>query len=389
MFANPTQVGTLQRVVATLVACALVMWSIGSYSTAQAANLSDVSNTLTTSEPSVTAGHTISFTLPTGSSIAPGDDIVITFDSQDDGAGGQDFAGGDIGAAIDVAADVTFGVNAPAGTAATFVAEDVDSFTFEGVTASAGDTVEIVVADGILTNPAKVAGPGIGDSYEIEIDIANATNDIGRTRVAIVETVQVTAIVPTVFDFEVRSVATSTTVNGEATTGGSSETLIPFQELVAGAPEFIAQQLAVTTNARNGFVVTVEQSGPLASANGADIDSFFDATDETTPTAWASPNGTLAFGENGWGHWGMTTEDGNTFGGPAFTAADQYIAVLNTPQIVFGHNGPSDGTTTGAGTAADDDIGVTEVGYKIEITPLQEAADDYNTTLTYIATPTF
>jgi hypothetical protein len=32
---------------------------------------------------------------------------------------------------------------------------------------------------------------------------------------------------------------------------------------------------------------------------------------------------------------------------------------------------------------------VTEVGYKIEITPLQEAADDYTTTLTYIATPTF
>jgi hypothetical protein len=86
----------------------------------------------------------------------------------------------------------------------------------------------------------------------------------------------------------------------------------------------------------------------------------------------------------------MTTEDGDTNStGPNFTAGDQFVAVLDTPQVVFGHNGPSDGTTTGAGTAADDDVSVTEVGYKIEITPLQEAADDYTAVLTYIATPTF
>jgi hypothetical protein len=153
----------------------------------------------------------------------------------------------------------------------------------------------------------------------------------------------------------------------------------------------MGQQLSVETNADNGFTVSVEQNGPLASSFGADIDSFFDATDELTPSAWDSPDGTLAFGENGWGHWGMTTEDGGLNNGAAadFTGTDQYIAVLNTPTIIFGHTSVCDGTTTGAGTAADDDLCLTQVGYKVEITPLQEAGDDYTTNLMYIATPRF
>lgn len=392
MFANATNVRISQQVVATLAACATVLASIGYYNTVQAANLSDVSVTLSTSEPSVDAEHTIQFTVPTGSSIASGDDITITFDNRDDGAGGQSFNGGDISAAIGDATHLTFQVNGGGFSAPTFVSSDNDSFTIDGITASAGETVEIVVAEAAgVTNPAKVNTAGVGDSYETLISIANGTSDVGATRVVIIDTVEVTASVPTQFEFEIRPVATSTTVNGEATTGASSSTTIPFGELEAGVAEFLAQQLAVTTNARNGFIVTVEQSGPLASANGADIDNFIDGATTTSPTAWAAPDGTLAFGEDGWGHWGVTTEDGDVNSGtaPNFTASDQYIAVLDTPQVIFGHNGPSDGTTTGAGTAADDDIGVTEVGYKIEITPLQEAADDYTTTLTYIATPTF
>ena len=45
------------------------------------------------------------------------------------------------------------------------------------------------------------------------------------------------------------------------------------------------------------------------------------------------------------------------------------------------HSGPSDGTTLGVGRAT--------IGYQAQITALQEAGDDYSTTLTYIATPTF
>jgi len=371
MFVNSTsQVGITQRVVATLVACAVTAVTIGYYGNAQAANLTNISNTLTDSAPSETSGHTVQFTVPPGSvGIGPADDITITFDSQDDGAVGQAFAG----IAAVAGGDVTV---TPSGA---FSSATADAIVVNGVTAAAGAVVEIVVAEGIITNPAKVNADGVGDSYEIEVAVDNADADLGRTRVAIVDNVLVTAIVDTVFDFVITGLATSTDVNGEATTGSTTATEIDFAQLSAGVPEVLGQQLNVTTNAINGFVVTVEQDQDLLSSTGADIDGFTDGTYVDTPTAWVSPTGTLAGGENEWGHWGLTSEDAdlNTdeFGTQLFVAAS------TTPRQVFSHDGPTDGLTA--------DIGETQVAYKIEITSFQEAGDDYNTILTYIATPTF
>ena len=83
MFANPTKsVGISQRVVATLVACAMVLWSIGAYTTAQAASLVDVSNTLTDSNPGSTSGHTFQFEVPAGAGSAIGTGDLITSHSQ-------------------------------------------------------------------------------------------------------------------------------------------------------------------------------------------------------------------------------------------------------------------------------------------------------------------
>ena len=45
------------------------------------------------------------------------------------------------------------------------------------------------------------------------------------------------------------------------------------------------------------------------------------------------------------------------------------------------HTGPTNGTITGEGT--------TKVGFKVQISGLQEAGDDYTARLTYVATPTF
>jgi len=382
MFVKSTlEVGVTQRVVATLVACAMVMASIGVYQTAHAANLTLVSNTLSTSEPAVASAHTILFTAT--NDIGPAENITITWDSQDDGGAGQDFGG------IDSIADNTnllVSVDGGAAAAPTFVSDDADTLVINGVTAPAGDTVEIVVAEA-----AGIINPTTLDSYEIEIAVANTENDIGRTRVVILDTVEVTAIVATTFDFVVSPVDVGISVNGEATTGSSSTTTIPFGILEAGTPEFIAQQLNVTTNSAGGFVVTVEKDAPLESSTGADIDEFVDASGTDTPTAWVQPGGTLAGTETDWGHWGLVAVDNNLqSAGTAFSATDQYIAVPSTPRAVFAHNGPTDGQVgIGGPDATTDDVGQTFVGYKVEITPLQEAGDDYNTTLTYIATPSF
>src|SRR6056297_3643922 len=114
MFANPTKVGISQRVVATLVASALLMWSLGAHFTAQAADLPNISNTLSDSDPGATPSHTIQFDIPTGSvGVVDADDITITFDSADDGGVGQDFVDvntvliGDLSANVTGAGDAT------------------------------------------------------------------------------------------------------------------------------------------------------------------------------------------------------------------------------------------------------------------------------------------
>ncbi|MEL6804912.1 MAG: hypothetical protein AAFO91_14145, partial [Bacteroidota bacterium] len=225
-----------------------------------------------------------------------------------------------------------------------------------------------------------VVNPGTEDSYEFDITSGDgANNDSGHTRVAILDNVDVTAAVDTTFDFTVTGFsAAGTAINGTTTTATSSSTEIPFGTLQAGVIETIAQRLNVTTNAIQGFVVTVEQDQDLLSSTGATIDSFVDGSYIDVPALWQSPANNISL-DNTWGHWGLTSEDSdlNTdeFG------SNLWVAASTTPRQVFSHTGPSDGVTT--------DIGSTTVGYQIEITPLQEAADDYSTTLTYIATPTF
>jgi hypothetical protein len=377
MFVNPTKVGISQRVVATLVASALVLASIGYYTTAQAADLANISNTLSDSDPGATPSHTIEFTVPTGSSIAGTDVITITFDSAEDGGVGQDFVDVNTVGSGDLSASVTGSGNA--GAFDIVGVATADSFDVDGIVASAGDVVEIVVASGVIGNPATI------DSYEIEVAVANATTDTGKTRVAIVDNVDVSAIVDTVFDFTITGLGTSTAQNGTSTTGSTSANTINFGTLVAGGQYNMAQRLNVQTNARNGFVVTVESDGDLESSNGAIIDSFQNGSDVAdVGTAWTSPLNDVS-DETTWGHWGLRSDDGdlNSLGSfySAEFGADEYIAVATTPREVFHHDGPSNGV--------DPDLGEVNINYRLEITPLQEAADDYNTVLTYIATPTF
>lgn len=359
MFVIPTYVGFTHRVVAMLVACALVLWSIGAYSTAQAANLTSVSNTLTDSAPSVTSGHDIKFTIPAGSSLAALSTTTITFPT------------GFTGVNTLISGNVTVTVNG--------TPDAVDNFTavgqvvsFDGVTATAGDIVRVVFAAGIVTNPAGI------DSYEFVIA---TPSDTGKTRVAIVDTVLVSAVVETTLDFVISGLATSTALNGTSTTGSTTATAIPFGVLNHWQIETLGQQLSVSTNARNGFVVTVEQDGNLQSTTGADIDGFIDGAYTNTPVVWQSPTNTIT-NENTYGHWGLTSNDSDLNAGE-FTSGggDKWVAASTTPRLIFEHDGPADGTTQ--------DIGLAYVGYQVEISPLQEAGDDYETVLTYIATPTF
>ncbi|MCA9365722.1 hypothetical protein KC723_02410, partial [Candidatus Kaiserbacteria bacterium] len=225
---------------------------------------------------------------------------------------------------------------------------------------------------------AQMTNPAVG-SYQIPITIGGA--DSGETRVAIINTVTVSASVDTTFDFTVRGVAPGTDVNGTTTTGSSSPLAIDFGLLEAGVASTAAQNLDVVTNATNGFVVTVQVDHQLLSSTGADIDGFRNGGYDSTPQPWEAPNGTIG-NENNYGHWGVTSEDASVGAGLADSfGTELYASASTTPLEVFRHNGPADGTTV--------DVGTTQVGYTVQITTLQEAGDDYNATLTYVATPIF
>ncbi len=385
MYVSKRQV-TMQSGIATLTAIALVLWALGAhmFTTAEAANLTYVKDTLSDSDTGSPSDHEFQFLSPTG--VAAGQTITITFP-----------AGFDLTGVDDTDMDLTVGVTdqplAPAPSGATWgavVAGQVITFTSGTAVVGSNATVTIEIgtnATGGVAN-AQIDNPGVVSSPELTITAG--PSDTGQTRVAIVDNVLVTANINTSLTFTVSGVANGATVNGSGTTTATTttSTSLPFETINAGTSKTLAQDLSVTTNATHGYVVTVEQDQNLLSSTGADIDGFIDGAYTDTPTAWVAPSNSILL-ENTWGHWGLTTTDGDLKGaGTDFGAADLWISASTTPRAIMAHDGPSDGVT-GTADSTGDDIGATRVGYQVQISALQEAGDDYSTTLTYIATPTF
>lgn len=372
----------LQATAAT-VGLAILFWSIGlpSLQFAEAANVTSYSDTLSDSGPGVASNHTIQFTTPTG--VTAGQTIVITFPD-----GASDFNLSTIGAEdIDLASTTgDYSVQNGAASGQTWgVATSTFSITLTSGTAVLSPNATVTIEIGTHAtfgggSQSQIVNPvTAGQSYPINVT-AGSGADSGETLVAIVETVLVTASVDTLFNFAVTGVAGSQSVNGETTTGSSTYNSIPFGLLEDGNASTAAQDLTVITNARSGFVVTVQTDQQLTSSNGADIDGFVDGAFTETPLLWDAPTPVLG-DENTYGHWGITSNDTSVLIGGQDFDANEFVSASTSPVEVFSHNGPTDGTGDGEGT--------TRVGYKVQISALQEAAEDYQAVLTYIATPVF
>ena len=372
MFRTEKTVGML-KAIAMIAGLAILLWSLGlpSLSLADAANITDVSDTLSDSAPSVGSNHTIRFNAPT-EDIDGAEEIVITFPAGFDLStiGQED---------IDL---LEGGVNQAAAGWTVGTTSNTITLTMAGETILADATTTILIGTHAVNEGSpnsQIINPGSEGSKEI--NIAAGPQDTGTTHVVILESVTVQAAVDTVFTFAVSGLPSGTTVNGDTTTGSTSSTTISFGTLSNGSATTSAQRLSVSTNASNGYVVTVQVDQALQSSKGADIDGFVNGSDTNTPATWSSPSGTLG-SENTYGHWGFTSDDATTTrdAGDEF-GPSEYAAASTSPRVVMSHTGPVNGAGVGLGT--------TTVGYKIEITSLQEAGDDYTATLTYVATPTF
>lgn len=373
-------VGILQAVAMT-VGVALFLWSTGLptlFRIAEAASITNASDTLSNSAPSLASNHTIGFEIETA--MTAGQTIAITFPAQftipalgvedvDLTAGGSEQTisssnGAGVWGVSTSSQTITFTAPSDTGYATN------TAFVIEiGTNATAG-----TAGDSQIVNPAATA------SYAIEI--GGTMPDSGQVRVAIVDQVTVSASVDTSLTFTVTGVDANidVTVSATNTSATSTSNTLPFGTLGVNTSKVLAHDLAVTTNASNGYTVTVVQTQALQSSTGATIDGFVNGSDTNTPNAWQGPSGVIADPDT-YGHWGITSSDTAVSARTSQFVLDQWVSPSTTPIAVMGHTGPSDGSTAGVGAAT--------IGYQTQISALQEAGDDYTTTLRYIATPVF
>ncbi|MBI2120472.1 MAG: hypothetical protein HYT94_02500 [Parcubacteria group bacterium] len=368
-----------KRSMAFVLLFTLLSWSLGLPSfinKANAANLTFVADTLSDSGPSVVSNHTVQF--HNTNAVTSGQTVTLTFPA------GFNLTG-IVFTDVDMASTTGESdiVDSGPSTSQWDFQLSGQSITLtsggSNATIPANSTTTIEIGTNATTGGAganRITNPTAG-SYEISV---STPSDSGNTRVMILSKVTVTAVVNTSFTFTVAGINAGTVIAGATTTTATSTaTTMPFATTTVGAQNTIAQTLSVTTNARNGFVVTVNADQRLTSATGADIDRFIDDAGTATPVAWTSPAGTLG-NEATYGHEGVSSDDNlnsNEFNGGLSYAGN----FVGNARQVFSHDGPSDGTT--------DDIGDARVLYSIQIGALQEAGNDYTQTLTYVATPTF
>ncbi len=375
-------VRTLQAI-AIVVGVALFLWSTGLPSLfrfAEAASITSASDTLSSSVPGQASNHTIEFTTPNGLLI--GETIELTFDGT--------FTLGFLDENdVDIVVNGSSSSTAPSAGAATWgVATTSTTITFTtptdmGVASATPIAIRIGLnAVDFGTGDARITNPTATTTTHA-IAIAGTMQDSGEVRIAVVDEVVVSASVNTSLTFTVAGVTDLQSVNGSPTTTAATSThsTLPFGTLDAnGTSKVLAHDLSVVTNADNGYVVTVEQTGDLQSTTGGVIDGFIDGSNTTTPSPWQGPSALIANPAT-YGHWGLTSSDDDTTARAAEFTSDTWVSGSTTPIVIMGHDGPADGSTAG--------IGAARIGYQVAISPLQEAGDDYQTELRYIVTPTF
>ncbi|NJO83944.1 MAG: hypothetical protein HC828_14925 [Blastochloris sp.] len=267
------------RGIALVLSLTLIVWVSGVplLFHAEAAQLIELSDTLSTSKPGLGSDHTIRFTTPSGIP-ADGSTMTITLPTGFDMSTiGEDD--------IDIADD---GIELTTGSVCGAVQASVATSTQAiSITICAGGGGAIAALSAVMVKIGTHAtNSGVGahriinhvNSGSYELGIAGTITDQGYTRLVIVESVTVTGAVDTYLDFSIGGVDAGEGVNADVTltTGTTTATTVPFGELQPLNEYVMAQDLFVTTNAVSGFTVTVEASGDLQSTSGATIDSYTD-----------------------------------------------------------------------------------------------------------------
>jgi len=189
--------------------------------------------------------------------------------------------------------------------------------------------------------------------------------------------IAVSASVDPTFTFAVAGVTSGGTVNSATTNITTTATTIPYATLSTGAPKIGAHDLTVTTNATNGYTVTVKATAtpPLVDASN-NIDEFTGTN--ASPTVWSAPAGTSSSVNTGF--FGYTTNDATLGTGTAtrFTSAggNKWSGTTTSPlEVAFSSTSVAAGDTV-------------RVGWEAEVNASQPTGS-YTGTVVLVATPTY
>ncbi len=245
-----------------------------------------------------------------------------------------------------------------------------------------------------LINPTKTAANGTADTWNVLVQTQDGSSNLldqGTTKIATVETVLVRAQVDATFTFTIAGIASGSNVYlGNATGCTTTDTIntgfasLPDVVDLASLPvnsatiNTSAQLMTIQTNASNGYSITATSSGQLSNkASGYAIAS------STAGSAFPSTGANSAwFGIRACG------TDANTglFGASSLNATRGSGAIYAWPTqttsitLASKATGPINPTST--------TNGLITVEYAAAA-GVETPSGNYDTTVTYVATPTF
>jgi len=254
-----------------------------------------------------------------------------------------------------------------------------------------GESLSMTIgADPELINPSATSGhsEGTADTYSIIFDNLNSTDtaiDSTTVKVAVIESVRVTATVDPTISFSIAALNVGTTACGNALDVTTTATTVPFGSLSIGAFADLAQNLTVSTNADNGYAVTALENNQMVMV-GATAPEIPDTPGDTPAASHTAKDDWDSTTTKGFGY-SIENVDATT---PAFQYSDSDGDCSGTTycakQFADLANSEAHQTIFSSTTVADNQNAY--VCYRAIISATQEAGDYWNA-ITFRATATF
>ncbi len=262
-----------------------------------------------------------------------------------------------------------------------------------------GKAITINIGQTGGTNSLIAPAPGgshteaTADTYTFQVknyDNIDASVDATSGKIAVIESVRVTATGDPTITFTIAGVASGANPCGtgvanqtdvDTTTGTNAPLAVPFGTLGLNAFKDAAHLLTVSTNASNGYIVTAQENDQLGKDGGTtpyiqDADGDAASATETVTDTWDTASGNPGFG--------YTLKSINLATVP-FTSTGATFNVRKFPSVADPDSPLVATVMSSTGTA---DAHTANVCYRISVDSTQ-AAGDYENQITYTATASF